>query len=116
MSDGNECQHQYLVYGHWLDGDLFYVGKGNAERALYLGINRCLEWCLARAKSSRPVEVRIIAGFNDDELACLRYERLLMNANQPRGNSRIELAGGPVLALEKGLDHLFIDRCELYMI
>ena len=102
------------MYGHWLDGDLIYIGSGQPKRAFETRFKwRCVEWCLASARSNSSVEVHILASFGDNRKAAVAYERLLLGIHKPCGNSLLELAGGWRNAIDSGREQLAWDHLEV---
>lgn len=66
---------KYYVYEHYIEGNLFYIGKGKNCRATDLKIrDRSHAWNNIVKNNQANVEVRIVANFDTDE-AAIAYER-----------------------------------------
>ena len=75
---------KYYVYKHYIDGNLFYVGKGKGTRALdFLARNK--SWKNKVKGRYGDVEVVIEKSF-DDEIEALTLESELINLNVKHGH------------------------------
>lgn len=59
---------EYYVYEHYLDGELFYIGKGTKDRAINF-LNRSEIWKDKVNKRESDIEIKIIAHFYDNVYA-----------------------------------------------
>jgi len=82
---------KYYIYAHVIEetGELFYIGKGTAERAAKVdrpGTHH------SRQLRRRSLAVKLLADMKSDSHAALAYERELIQKWTPPGNYNI---GGP---------------------
>ena len=76
----------YYIYEHYLDGKLFYIGKGNGKRAIDFS-QRSEMWKTKVNKRETDIEVKIIAHFYDNVYAKAFEKMHIRNAIE----SNIEL-------------------------
>lgn len=65
---------EYYIYEHYLDGKLFYIGKGSGRRAIDFS-HRSEIWKAKVNKRESAIEVKIIAYFHD-ELYARAFEKM----------------------------------------
>jgi len=69
-------RERYYVYEHYIDGNLFYIGKGQGGRAVdFLARND--DWKKVVDGRYGDVEVKIIKGF-ENEYEALSFESKLL--------------------------------------
>lgn len=56
---------KYYIYEHYLDGKLFYIGKGTKERAINFS-NRSKAWKIKVNNRETDIEIKVIAHFYDN--------------------------------------------------
>ena len=82
----------FYTYAHYTpQGRLFYIGKGNGERA-YKKSGRNLHWHNVVNKYGKP-DVQVLAHWNTEEEA-LDHERLLISCFRDLGHKLCNLADG----------------------
>ena len=69
-------REKYYVYEHYIDGNLFYIGKGKGGRAVEFWA-RNDDWKRVVDGRYGDVEVKIVKGFEDESEALLLESKLL---------------------------------------
>lgn len=77
-----ELSELFYVYEHWLDGKVFYVGKGKKDRAFLVGRNRL--WEKFTKDKIDKIEV-IIKGYFQIEEDAFDFEEHLINKYSRKG-------------------------------